>query len=68
MSTFVYFLIPIGLLATTLALGFGIYAFTRGGAFNKKHSNKIMRLRVELQAITIAVLMVFTWLIVSANG
>jgi hypothetical protein len=40
----------------TLAVLFvGLFVMVRGGEFNKKHSNKLMRLRVLLQAIAIAV-------------
>ena len=62
MSGFVYFLIPLGLAATAAILGVGIYSFVRGGAFAKEHSNKLMRLRVIAQAITIAIIMLFLWL------
>ncbi len=58
-----FFLIPIGLIATLVALGFGIYSLAKGGSFNKRNGNRLMRLRVEFQAVTIAILMLFTWLI-----
>jgi len=67
-SAFVFFLIPIGLIATLTALGVGIYSLAKGGSFNKKNGNRLMRLRVEVQAITIGVLMLFTWLIGQGNA
>jgi len=66
MSGFVFFLIPIGLLATAAVLGVGIYSLAKGGAFAKENSNKLMRLRVAAQAVTIALMMLFLWL--AGNG
>jgi hypothetical protein len=48
--------ILVALLAVVLTLGFGIYALYRGGEFGRSYSNKLMRLRVVLQAIAIALL------------
>lgn len=67
-NVLLYFLIPIGLLATTVVLGVGIYSLARGGQFAKEHSNKLMRMRVTLQAVTIALLMVFVWLLTRNGG
>ena len=50
------FLIPAALAAVTLVLGVGIYALFRGGEFGRSYSNKLMRLRVVMQAVAIAVL------------
>jgi hypothetical protein len=60
MDIFTY-LIPAALLAVTVVLGFGIYALFRGGDFGRSYSNKLMRLRVLMQAIAIAVLMGAVW-------
>lgn len=62
MDSFLYFLIPVGLAATLIILGAGIYSLAKGGAFAKENSNKLMRLRVAAQAITIAIMMAFLWL------
>jgi hypothetical protein len=50
------FLIPAALIAVTAVLGLGIYALFRGGEFGRSYSNKLMRLRVVMQAVAIAVL------------
>ncbi|MGZ3375883.1 MAG: twin transmembrane helix small protein [Phenylobacterium sp.] len=50
------FLIPASLLAVTTVLAIGIYALFRGGDFGRSYSNKLMRLRVLMQALAIAVL------------
>lgn len=63
MSGLVFFLIPIGLAVTLGILGVGIYSLAKGGAFAKENSNKLMRLRVTAQAVTIALMMLFLWLV-----
>ena len=68
MSAFVFVLIPIGLLATALILGVGIYSLAKGGEFSKQHANKLMRLRVAAQAVTIAVMALFLILIGKGPG
>ena len=52
-----YLLIPISLLAVLAVLGTGIYAMFKGGEFNRKYSNKLMRLRITLQFIAIVIIM-----------
>ncbi len=55
-------LIPIALFAVTAVLAVGIYSLFRGGDFGRSYSNKLMRLRVVMQAIAIAVLVgAFFW-------
>ncbi len=61
MTTLLYILIPISLLAVLGILGAGIYSLGKGGDFAKKNSNKLMRLRVMGQAIAIALLLLFVW-------
>ncbi|WP_300578318.1 twin transmembrane helix small protein [Phenylobacterium sp.] len=55
------FLIPASLLAVTLALGVGIFALFRGGDFGRSYSNKLMRLRVVLQAAAVLILVTAVW-------
>ena len=52
-------LIAIGAVAITL--GFGIYSLYRGGGYARSNSNKLMRLRVALQATAIVLLMTGLW-------
>ena len=52
-----YLLIPISLLAVLAVLGTGLYAMFKGGEFNRKYSNKLMRLRITLQFIAIVIIM-----------
>jgi hypothetical protein len=55
------FLIPAALLAVATVLAFGIYTLFRGGDFGRSYSNKLMRLRVVMQAVAIAVLVGAVW-------
>lgn len=51
----------IACLAVFAVLAFGIGAFTRGGEFNKKYANKIMRLRLLLQFIAVVLIVAFAY-------
>lgn len=62
-NVLLYLLIPLGMLVTTVVLGIGIYSLAKGGKFAKDHSNRLMRLRVMAQGITIALLALFVFLI-----
>ncbi len=56
-------LIVIGLGATLAVLGVGVVAMLRGGAFNRRHGNRLMRARVLLQGATILlILLAFVFL------
>ena len=55
------FLIPASLLAVATVLAIGIYSLFRGGDFGRSYSNKLMRLRVVMQALAIAVLVGAVW-------
>ncbi len=63
MDAFVFLLIPLGLAVTAIILGVGIYSLAKGGTFAKENSNKLMRMRVAAQAVTIALMMLFLWLV-----
>jgi hypothetical protein len=53
--------IPLVLTAVAAVLAVGIYSLFRGGDFGRSYSNKLMRLRVVMQAVAIAVLMGAVW-------
>tara|TARA_B110000438_G_C15649866_1_gene579098 strand:- start:287 stop:508 length:222 start_codon:yes stop_codon:yes gene_type:complete len=40
----------------------GVVAMAANGKLNKKHSNKLMRLRILLQAIAIVFFVIIVWL------
>lgn len=54
-------LILLAIAAVAVTLGFGIYSLYRGGDYARSHSNKLMRLRVALQAVAIALLCIGMW-------
>lgn len=51
-------LIILAIMAVTVTLGFGLYSLFRGGEYARSHSNKLMRLRVGLQAVAVILLVV----------
>jgi hypothetical protein len=59
---------PLFLLATVacfVVLGillFGIGTFARGGEFNKRNANKIMRWRIGVQFVAVILIVAFAWL------
>jgi hypothetical protein len=53
------------LIAVVAVLLVGVVAMARGGAFNAKYGNKLMRARVALQALAILLLGVI-WLVMRA--
>ena len=48
----------IACLAVLVVLIAGLYSMWRGGDFSRKWSNKLMRLRVMLQAVAIVIIMI----------
>ncbi|MEO0487455.1 MAG: twin transmembrane helix small protein [Pseudomonadota bacterium] len=61
-------LLVIAILAVVLVgviLAFGIGSFARGGEFNKKHANKIMRYRIVAQAVALMLILI---LVASRGG
>lgn len=52
-------LLAIALAAVVLVLIFGLIAMARGGEFNRKYGNKLMRARVALQAAAIVLFLLF---------
>jgi hypothetical protein len=56
MNTALSVLIIIGLGATLVVLGIGIVAMFRGGDFNRRYGNKLMRTRIIVQGATVLLL------------
>jgi hypothetical protein len=52
----------IACLAVVAILLVGIGGFARGGDFNRKYANKIMRLRLLAQFIAVILIVAFVWL------
>ena len=61
MSHFLFYLALLAMFAVLVVLGIGIFSLVRGGTFRENWSNKLMRLRVLLQAIAIVILVCLAW-------
>ena len=46
-------------LAVLVILMIGIGGFAKGGEFNRKHANRIMRYRIIAQAVAVALILLF---------
>ncbi|OOY17136.1 twin transmembrane helix small protein [Thioclava sp. DLFJ4-1] len=57
-----FYIVAVASLAVLVILMIGIAGFGRGGDFNKKHANKLMRLRIAAQAVAIALILLFVYL------
>ena len=53
MSTFFTILLGVAMAAVLASLVIGLGAMVKGGEFNKKYGNKLMRARVGLQGIAL---------------
>lgn len=59
---------PLFLIAAAASLGvlvilmIGIGGFAKGGDFNKKHANRLMRYRIAAQAVAVLLIVAFAWL------
>ena len=56
-----FILAGIACLAVLAVLVFGVATFARGGEFNRKYANKIMRLRILLQFIAVILIVVIVY-------
>jgi Hypoxia induced protein conserved region len=41
---------------------FGIATFAKGGEFNKRNANKIMRWRIGVQFVAVVLIVAFAWM------
>lgn len=57
------YLIGLGLLAVVVTLFAGFTSMTRGGEFNARWGNKLMRWRVITQAVTVSLFLLYIVLI-----
>ena len=56
-----FILIGLACLAVLAVLALGIGTFAKGGEFNRKYANKIMRLRLLLQFVAVILIMTFIY-------
>jgi hypothetical protein len=57
-----FILAAIACLVVVAVLLVGVGGFARGGEFNRKYANKIMRLRLLAQFVAVVLIVVFVWL------
>ncbi|MEM9550834.1 MAG: twin transmembrane helix small protein [Pseudomonadota bacterium] len=57
-----YILILLAMAAVVIVLTLGIGGFAKGGAFNQKNANKLMRLRLLFQFIAVVLIALFVYL------
>ena len=57
LSVLLKILVGIALVATVVVLFTGVVSMARGGAFNRKWGNKLMRARVATQGLAILLLL-----------
>ncbi len=57
-----FWLMTVAVLAVLGILMLGIGSFGKGGDWNRKHANKIMRWRIGAQAVAVALIILFVYL------
>lgn len=55
-------LVALAMLVVLVILATGIGGFARGGEFNRKNGNRLMRWRIIVQAVALALIMLLIWL------
>jgi len=68
MNSFLPYLLGFAMFATLVVLVVGVVSFAFNGKFYKENSNKLMRLRVLMQGIALAIFALITWLAVAPPG
>lgn len=61
-----YFIAVAAVLVVLVILMIGLGAFTSGGEFNRKYSNKLMRMRIIAQAVAVGLILLYA--VMRGNG
>lgn len=61
MTKILFYLALMAMFGVLIVLGMGIFSLVRGGYFREKWSNKLMQMRVALQAVAILLLVILAW-------
>ncbi|UYV36437.1 twin transmembrane helix small protein [Rhodobacteraceae bacterium D3-12] len=56
-----FWVVALACLGVLVILMIGVGGFAKGGEFNRKHANRIMRYRIAAQAVAIALILLFVW-------
>ncbi|CUH84532.1 twin transmembrane helix small protein [Thalassovita mediterranea] len=57
-----FFVVAAACIGVLVILMVGIGGFTKGGEFNRKHANKLMRMRLWAQLGAVVLILLFVWL------
>lgn len=57
-----FYVVAAAMIGVLLILMFGIGAFAKGGAFNRKYANRAMRWRLGAQFAAVMLILLFVWL------
>lgn len=57
-----FILVVIAVLIVAVILLVGVGGFGRGGEFNRKYANKIMRLRIVAQFVAVCLILLYVWI------
>jgi len=56
-----FVIVVVSLAAVAIILMIGIGGFGRGGEFNRKYANKIMRMRIAAQFVAVVLILLFVF-------
>lgn len=57
-----FILAAVACLAVLVILAIGIGSFGKGGDFNRKHANRLMRYRLAAQFVAVVLIVGFAWM------
>lgn len=57
-----FYVVAAACLGVVVILMIGIGGFAKGGDFNRKYANKIMRLRIAAQFVAVLLILLYVWL------
>ena len=58
-----FIVVVISIAAVAIILIIGIGGFGRAGEFNRKYSNKLMRMRILAQFVAVFMILLFVWIV-----
>ena len=57
-----FYIVAVACLAVAGIMMFGVITFGRGGEFNRKHANRIMRWRIGAQFVAVVLILLFVFI------
>ena len=57
-----FILVVLAMAAVAIILLIGIGGFGKGGAFNRKYANKLMRMRIMAQFVAVLIILLFVFI------